>query len=105
MHKRETSIMRENKTIGWIAVTLFATALAMMLALFVVPALGWDRYVEQYIPINVDGVLLTISLVALIAGILGSFAFKTIQGKVASIGGLLLAVAAAVLFAVTVVPG
>jgi len=96
--------MRENKVIGWFSLALFAAALGVMLALFAVAALGLDKSIEKYITINPDLVLLAVILLAFIASVLGFLAFKTIQGKVASVGGLILFLIAAAMFATQAVP-
>ena len=94
--------MRENKVIGWISLALFAAALGVMLALFAVAGLGLEKSIEKYITINVDLVLLAVSLLAFIASVLGFLAFKTIQGKIGSVGGLILFLVAAGMFAMTI---
>jgi len=96
--------MRENKVIGWISLALFAAALGVMLALFAVAGLGLDKSIEKYITINVDLVLLAVSLLALIASVLGFLALKTIQGKMGAVGGLILFLVAAGMFAMKAKP-
>ena len=97
--------MTEKQSTGRIALAFFIIAIVMMLALFLMPIVGWDKLIEKVVSLNVNVILLVIGLVALTATILGSLAFKTIQGKVASIGGLILAVVAGGLLAVDVERG
>jgi len=96
--------MRENKVIGWISLALFAAALGVMLALFAVAAVGLDKSIEKYMTINVDLLLLGISLLAFVASVLGFLAFKTIQGKMGAVGGLILFLVAAGMFAMKTKP-
>ena len=79
--------MVDNKFIAWTAFTLFALAVAVALVLVFSPLL------ERFDIISPQGVLWIVGTLALSATAAGFAAFKTPQGKVAAIGGLLLLIA------------
>jgi hypothetical protein len=76
--------MNRNTLIGWTGFALFALALVIMLtAVFIMPILNLEF-------VNPEAGLLASGGCALIATVLGFLVFRTTQGKIASIGGLLL---------------
>ncbi len=89
--------MRENKFMGWSAFVLFAVAAAIMVLLVFSPVL------EKYDILNPQTAMIASGVLALAATVLGFFAFKTSQGKVAAIGGLVLALAVGVLISFTTI--
>lgn len=99
--------MRENKLLGWLSLALFIVALGVMAGLFAVAGLGWDKSIEEYLKLklNANIILLMVSGLGLLAVILGFPAFRTIQGKLALVGGLVLSVVAGCMFAMTAAPG
>lgn len=76
--------MFQNKFIGWSAFTLFVLATSIMILLMFYPA------IERFRIINPEAGVLVAAILALMAIITGILAFKTPQGKVAMIGGLVL---------------
>ncbi len=88
--------MFTQKFIGWSALVLFvvtAATLALLVLLIFFP----------YRPLNAQAVLLAGGVFALVAAILGFFAFTTSPGKVGAIGGLALALAVAFLLSFTTI--
>lgn len=79
--------MGSNRLISWTAFTLFVLAVVIVVLLVFAPIL------EQLgLPIS-DAALWVIGVLALLSTILGFIAFKTPQGKIAAIGGVLLLLA------------
>src|SRR5258708_3349836 len=76
--------MRESAFIGWSGFALFVLAIAILVLLIFMPALGRYDIVSPEAGGFVGGVL------ALLATVIGFVGFKTAQGKVAAIGGLVL---------------
>lgn len=79
--------MVDNKFIAWMAFALLALAVAVMVLVIFSPILDRDGIVSS------EGALWVIGALALLATVTGFVAFKTPQGKVAAIGGLLLLIA------------
>jgi hypothetical protein len=79
--------MVDNKFIAWTAFTLFVLALAIAAALVFSPIL------ERFDLISPQAALWVMGALALMATGTGFVAFKTPQGKVAAVGGLLLLLA------------
>ncbi len=76
--------MARNTLIGWTGFALFVLALVIMLAsVLVLPILNLEF-------VNPEAGLIASGGCALIATVLGFLAFRTTQGKIALIGGLLL---------------
>ena len=89
--------MLNNRFIGWSGLVLFAVALALMLLLALYP------FLERYAILNPQAGVVVAGLLALMAAVLGFSAFKTAQGKVAGIGGLVLLAAVVLLLSLTTV--
>ena len=79
--------MVDNKFIAWTAFTLFVLAVAVALVLVFAPLL------DLFDVISPEGALWVVGVLAFSAMATGFVAFKTPQGKVAAIGGLLLLIA------------
>lgn len=79
--------MFDNKLIAWTAFTLFVLAVAVTGVLVFSPIL------ERFGIVSPNGALWVMGILALLATVTGFMAFKTPQGKVAAIGGLLLLMA------------
>jgi hypothetical protein len=79
--------MVDNRFVAWTAFTLFALAVAVALVLVFSPLF------ERFDIISPEGALWVVGTLALLATVTGFVAFKTPQGKVAAIGGLLLLLA------------
>lgn len=76
--------LTRNTLIGWAGFALFALALVIMLAsVFILPIFNPEF-------VNPEAGLIASGVCALIATVLGFLAFRTTQGKIAAIGGLLL---------------
>jgi hypothetical protein len=76
--------MTRNTLIGWTGFALFVLALVIMLAsVLILPILNPEF-------INPEAGLIASGVCALIATVLGLLVFRTTQGKIAGIGGLLL---------------
>ena len=89
--------MLDNRFMGWAGLVLFAAAIALMLLLALYP------FLERYAILNPQAAILVTGILALVAAVLGFAAFKTAQGKVAGIGGLVLLAAVALLLSLTTV--
>ena len=89
--------MLDNRFIGWSGLAVFACAIALTLLLAVYPLL------ERYTILNPQAGAIVAGILALVATVLGCCAFKTAQGKVAAIGGLILLTAIVLLLSLTTV--
>ena len=89
--------MLNHRFIGWSGLVLFAAALALMLLVALYP------FLERYSILNPQAGVVVAGILALVAAVLGFAAFKTAQGKVAGIGGLVLLAAVALLLSLTTV--
>jgi hypothetical protein len=89
--------MLENKSIGWSALILFVVAAAMIVLPVFSPVL------ERYDIVNPHAAIAASGVLALVATVLGFCSFKTGQGKVGAIGGLVLLFAVAILISSTTV--
>jgi UDP-N-acetylmuramyl pentapeptide phosphotransferase/UDP-N-acetylglucosamine-1-phosphate transferase len=88
--------MRENKAAAWIALVLFTAAFAIMVLLSFTSRLPASLTRD----VNPDLVLLVVAALALLAAVLGFLAFKAIPAKIASVGGAILFLVAAGMYAV-----
>ena len=79
--------MFDNRFVAWTAFTLFVLAVVVALVLVFSPLL------ERFDVISPEGALWVVGALAFLATVTGFVAFKTPQGKVAAIGGLLLLIA------------
>ena len=79
--------MGDNKFIAWTAFTLFVLAVAVMALVIFFPA------IERYDIVSPEAALWVVGALSLLSTVTGFLAFKTRQGKIAAIGGLLLLIA------------
>jgi len=79
--------MSDNKFIAWTGFTLFVLAVAVIVLVIVFPA------IQRYDIVSPEAALWVAGALALLSTGTGFLAFKTPQGKVAAIGGLLLLIA------------
>jgi hypothetical protein len=82
--------LRDNSFVGWSGFGLFVLAIAILVLLVFQPVL------ERYNIINVEAGTFVAGVLSVIGTIVGFVAFKTAQGKVAAIGGLVLVVILAI---------
>jgi len=79
--------MESNRLIPWTAFTLFVLAIVVAVLIIFAPTLA-----QLGLPIS-EAAVWVIGVLALLSAILGFLAFKTPQGKIAAIGGVLLLLA------------
>jgi hypothetical protein len=89
--------MGSNRFISWTAFTLFVLAVVVAVLVVIAPTLA-----PIGLPISEAVAIWVIGVLALLSAILGFLAFKTPQGKIAAIGGVLLLLA--VLYVTPIVP-
>ena len=89
--------MGSNGFISWTAFTLFVLAVVVAVLVVIAPTLA-----QFGLPISEAVAIWVIGVLALLSAILGFLAFKTPQGKIAAIGGVLLLLA--VLYITPIVP-
>jgi len=77
--------MESNRLIPWTAFTLFVLAIVVIVFAPTLAQLG--------LPVSSEGAVWVTGVLALLSAILGFIAFKTPQGKIAAIGGVLLLLA------------
>ncbi len=75
--------MGSNRLVAWTAFTLFVLAVVVVVLVVFAPMLAQFGLVVSEAAIWVIGIL------ALLSAVLGFIAFKTPQGKIAAIGGVL----------------
>jgi hypothetical protein len=80
----EEKIMPSSKLIGWTSFVLFGLSILILIALLLSPAIG------DFEGANPDAFLWIIGVLSLISSVLGFVSFRTPQGKVGAIGGLVL---------------
>ncbi len=76
--------MRSSKPIGWTSFVLFCLSVLILIALLVLPSI---KSIEGS---NPEAFLWIIGGLSLISTVLGFVSFKTPQGKIGAIGGLVL---------------
>jgi hypothetical protein len=79
--------MRSNRLVSWTAFTLFVLAVAVTVLVVFAPTLA-----QFGLPVS-EAAVWVIGVLALLSAILGFIAFKTPQGKIAAIGGVVLLLA------------
>ena len=88
--------MSDNRFIGWAAFAIFILAVAILSLSIFFPTIGVFNFISP------EAALWVVGALALVSTVLGFFAFKLSQGKVAAIGGLLLLAAIAFVVPVSV---
>ena len=76
--------MLSSKPIGWTSFVLFSLSILILIALLISPA------IENFEGVNPEAFLWIIGGLSLISSVLGFVSFRTPQGKIGAIGGLVL---------------
>jgi len=80
--------MESNRLIPWTAFTLFVLAIVVTVLIVLAPTLA-----QLGLPVSSEVAVWVIGILALLSAILGFIAFRSPQGKIAAIGGVLLLLA------------